>query len=246
MAKNHKPSGEQTGHRSDEVQLRAVPSCDSVRSTASRSKDGRNPLKPVTRSHKYTASCITKKPGRKHDKVTHRKCLQMMSNIEEEIQKGQEEMDKDRRKHCRLLEQLETEKAEENSRLQLALTARDAALAESQRVEREVSELQQHQESTNAALQDQVPWNDILLVLDQAHGDLVSTTTRFWNTVDALQNKRLASYLPGSGVIHEDWPEKGGVATQGDDFPFSFSEPNVPLPDQQEPSATNRNGSLEG
>ncbi|CAG8245344.1 unnamed protein product [Penicillium salamii] len=224
MAKNQKPSGEQTGHRSDEVQLRAVPSCDSVRSTASRSKDGRNPLKPVTRSHKYT----------------------MMSNIEEEIQKGQEEMDKDRRKHCRLLEQLETEKDEENSRLQLALTARDAALAESQRVEREVSELQQQQESTNAALQDQVPWNDILLVLDQAHGDLVSTTTRFWNTVDALQNKRLASYLPGSGVIHEDWPEKGGVATQGDDFPFSFSEPNVPLPDQQEPSATNQNGSLEG
>ncbi|KAK9846720.1 hypothetical protein MYU51_001357 [Penicillium brevicompactum] len=231
MAKNHKPSEEQTGHRS-------VPSCDSVRSTASRPKDERNPLKP--------ASCITKKPGRKHDKVTHRKCLQMMSNIEEEIQKGQEEMDKDRRKHCRLLEQLETEKAEENSRLQLALMARDAALAESQRVEREVSELQQRLESTNAALQDQVPWNDILLVLDQAHGDLVSTTTRFWNTVDALQNKRLASYLPGSGVIHEDWPEKGGVATQGDDFPFNFSEPNVPLPDQQEPSATNRNGSLEG
>lgn len=64
--------------------------------------------------------------------------------------------------------------------------------------------------------------------------------------VDALQNKRLASYLPGSGVIYEDWPEKGGVATQDDDFPFSFSEPNVPLPDQQEPSATNQNRSLEG
>lgn len=143
-------------------------------------------------------------------------------------------------------EQLETEKAEENSKLQLALTARDAALAESQRVEREVFELQQQLESTNAGLQDQVPWNDIQLVLDQARGDLVSTTTRFWNTVDALQNKRLVSYLPGSGVIHADWPEQGGVATQGDDFPFSFSEPNVPLPDQQELSATHQNGSLEG
>ncbi|CAG8205876.1 unnamed protein product [Penicillium salamii] len=187
-----------------------------------------------------------KQSGRKHDKVTHRRCLQMMSNIEEEIQKRQEERDRERQKHCRLLKQLETLKAEENSRLQLALTARDAALAESQRVEREVSELRQQLESTNAALQDQVPWNDILLVLDQAHGDLVSTTTRFWNTVDVLQNKRLASYLPGSGVIHEDWPEKGVVATQGDDFPFNFSEPNVPLPYQQEPSSTNRNGSLKG
>ena len=100
-----------------------------------------------------------------------------MSNIEEEIQKAQEERDKERRNHCRLPEQLETEKAEENSKLQLALTARDAALAESQRVEREVFELQQQLESTNAALQDQLPWNDIQLVLDQAHGDLVSTTT---------------------------------------------------------------------
>ena len=169
-----------------------------------------------------------------------------MSNIEEEMQKAQEERDKERSKHCRLLDQLEAEKVEENSKLQLALTARDVALSESQRIGREIGKLEQQLKSTNAALEDQVPWNDIQLVLDQAHGDLVSTTTRFWNTVDALQNKRLASYLPGSGVIHADWPEQGCVATQGDDFPFSFSEPNVPLPDQQEPSGTNQNGSLEG
>jgi hypothetical protein len=130
--------------------------------------------------------------------------------------------------------------------LQLALTARDAALAESQRVVQEVSKLQQQLESINAALQDQVPWNDVQLLLNQAHGDMVSTTTQFWKTVDALQNKRLASYLPGSGVIHTDWPEQKGVATQGHDFPLSFSEPNVPLLDQQEPSATNQHGFLEG
>ncbi|CAG8432075.1 unnamed protein product [Penicillium salamii] len=244
MANNHKLSGEQTAYESDEVQLRAAPSCYSVRSTASRSKDERNPLKPVTRSHKYRTSCITKKPGPKHDKAIHRKCLQIMSNIEEEIQKAQEEMDEERRKHCQLREQLEAEKVEENSKLQLALTARDTALAESQQVVREVCELQQQLESTNSALQEQVPWNDIQLVLDQAHGDLVSTTTRFWNTVDALQNKRLACYLPGSGVIHTHWPEQGGVATQGDEIPLNFSEWTVPLLDQQEPSATNQHGSL--
>ncbi|CAG8095045.1 unnamed protein product [Penicillium salamii] len=170
----------------------------------------------------------------------------MMSNIEEEIQKAQEERDEERRKHFQLLDQLEAEKVEENSKLQLALTARDAALSESQMVGREIGKLQQQLKSTNAALEDQVPWNDIQLVLDQAHGDLVSTTTRFWNTVDALQNKRLASYLPGSGFIHADWPEQGGVATQGHDFPLGFSESNVPLLDQQEPSAIKQNGSLEG
>ncbi|KAJ5033169.1 hypothetical protein NUH16_003085 [Penicillium rubens] len=246
MPKTKKPSREQAGHRSDEVQLRAAPSCYSVRSTASRSKDDRNPLKPVTRSQKHTASSVTRKPRPKHDKATHEKCLQMMSNIEEDIQKAQEERDEERRKHCQLLDQLEAEKAEQTSKVQLAITARDVALAESQRIGREVCEFQQQLECTNAALQDQVPWNDIQLVLDQAHGDLVSATTRFWNTVDALQNKRLASYLPSSGVIHADWPEQGGVATQGHDFPLSFSEPNVPLLDQQEPSATNQHGSVEG
>jgi multidrug efflux pump subunit AcrA (membrane-fusion protein) len=170
----------------------------------------------------------------------------MMSNIEEEIQEAQEEREEERHKHCQLLEQVEAEKAEETSKLQLAIIARDAALAESQRAGREICELQQQLESTNAALQDQVPWNDVQLILDQAHGDMVSTTSRFWNTVDALQNRRLASYLPGSGVIQADWPEQGVLATQGHDFPLSFSESNVPLLDQQKPSATNQQQSLEG
>jgi multidrug efflux pump subunit AcrA (membrane-fusion protein) len=169
----------------------------------------------------------------------------MLGSIEEDIQKVQEERYEEKRKQCQFLDQLEAEKVEGNSKLQLALTARDAALAGSQRVVQEVSKLQQQLESTNAALQDQVPWNDIQLLLDQAHADLVSTTTRFWNTVDAFQNKRLASYSPGSRVNHADWPGQKGVATQGHDFPLSFSEPNVPLLDQQEPSATNQHGFLE-
>ncbi|KZN87662.1 hypothetical protein EN45_062230 [Penicillium chrysogenum] len=160
-------------------------------------------------------------PRPEQDKATHRKCLQVMSIVEEEIQKAQEEREEERDKHCQLLEQLEAEKADETSKLQL-----------------------QQLESTNAALQDQVPWNDIQLVLDQAHGDMVSTTTRFWNTIDTLQNRRLASYLPGSGVIHADWAEQSGPVTQGHDAHLSISESNVPLPSQQEPYASNQFGSL--
>jgi hypothetical protein len=73
---------------------------------------------------------------------------------------------------------------------------------------------------------------------------MVSTTTRFWNTIDALQNRRLASYLPGSGVIHADWAAQSGPVTQGHDALLSLSESNVPLPSQQEPSASNQYGSL--
>lgn len=74
---------------------------------------------------------MTRKPRPRHDKATHEKCLQMMSNIEEDIQKAQEERDAEKRKQCQLRDQLESEKVEQNSKLQLALTARDAALAES-------------------------------------------------------------------------------------------------------------------
>ncbi|CAI7613147.1 unnamed protein product [Penicillium viridicatum] len=87
-------------------------------------------------------------------------------------------------------------------RAELALTARDAALAESERVLREVCELQQQLESTNAALQDQVPWNDIQLVLDQARGDLVSTAphefsncSKFANFAESNRIRTLVSVL---------------------------------------------------
>jgi hypothetical protein len=58
----------------------------------------------------------------------------MMSNIEDKIPKAPDERNEEIHKHCQLLEHLEAEKAEENSKLQLAITARDAALAESQQV----------------------------------------------------------------------------------------------------------------
>jgi hypothetical protein len=37
---------------------------------------------------------------------------------------------------------------------------------------------------------------------------LFQPTSRFWSTIDALQNRRLASYLPGSGVTHADSAEQ--------------------------------------
>jgi uncharacterized protein YciI len=49
-----------------------------------------------------------------------------MSIIEEEIQKAHEEREEERHKHCQLLKQLEAEKAEEPSKSQLAIAARDA------------------------------------------------------------------------------------------------------------------------
>ncbi|KAK9241996.1 hypothetical protein V1506DRAFT_124371 [Lipomyces tetrasporus] len=100
---------------------------------------------------------------------------------------------------------------------------------------------QQQVESTNATMQDQVSWNDIQLVLHQTHGELVSATTRFWNTIDAFQNRRPASYLPGSGVIHGDWAEQGGPLGT---LPRFSALGNLQLVTQQEPAPANVYSSL--
>jgi hypothetical protein len=55
-------------------------------------------------------------------------------------------------------------------------------------------------------MQGQVAWNDIQPALYQAHDDLVSAATQFRRSVEAIQNRQLATYLPGSGVVHGTWP----------------------------------------
>ncbi|KAJ5752725.1 hypothetical protein N7520_009642 [Penicillium odoratum] len=61
------------------------------------------------------------------------------------------------------------------------------------------------------------------------------------NAIDALQNRRLASFLPGYGVIHGNWTEQyGPLGTLGHDALPGFSASgNLPLDAQQEPVANN-------
>jgi hypothetical protein len=108
--------------------------------------------------------------------------------------------------------------------LQQAITATDKALVENQKLERELCQIQQQQELMNATMQDQVLWHDIQPVLHQAHDELISATTRFWNTIESLHNYRVASYLPGSGVIHGIWPDQEGpLVSLGNDALPGFS-----------------------
>jgi hypothetical protein len=164
-----------------------------------------------------------------------------MDKLDEDLQLALAEKFDERAHESQLLEKLRAEKARETSKLQEAITVRETAVAESERLQRELCQLQQQVESTNAAMQDQVSWNDIQLVLHQTHGELVSATTRFWNTIDAFQNRRLASYLPGSGVIHGDWTEQGGpLRTRShSDLPGFSASGNLSLVTQQEPAPAN-------
>ncbi|CAG8889904.1 unnamed protein product [Penicillium salamii] len=214
MANDHKPSRRGADRSPAMTKPSTGRSCASspcsARSTVSRSKAERNPLKAAGKLHKGLGHSIAKRARKKNDEATHQKCLAMMDEVQEECQLALEEIDKERAHDSQSMQRLHAEKAQETSKLQEAITAKDKALAENQRLERELCQLQQAQESSHATMQGLVSWHDIQPVLHQTHGELVSATTRFWNTIDALQNRRLASYLPSSGGSTEVGPSRMG------------------------------------
>jgi hypothetical protein len=189
------------------------------------------------------AKCARKKD----QKVTHRKCLHVMDQIHDEFELALKKMDDERAHELQSMQRLQAEKALETSRLQQAITAKDEALKDKERLEKELCQLNQQQKSFDAAAQDQVSWNDIQPVLHQTHCELVSATTRLWNTIDALQHRRPASYLPGSEVIHGAWPDQDGtLGTLGHSAlpEFSASSSFYPLVNQQAATPANQHESL--
>ncbi|KAJ5869325.1 hypothetical protein N7455_004266 [Penicillium solitum] len=245
MAKDHKPSRRGAGCGTATTKPGTGRACASSpcsdRSTASRSKAERNPLKAVG-NHKGLGHATAKSTRKKDHEATHRKCLDVMDQIQKEVQLALEEIDEERAHDSLSMQRLHAEKAQDTSKLQEAITARDKALGENQRLERELCQLQQAQESSHATMQGLVSWHDIQPVLHQTHGELVSATTRFWNTIDALQNRRLASYLPSSGGINGSWPEQDGpLGTLGHNALPQFSAPcDYALVNQEAPVSSNQ------
>ncbi|KAJ5272269.1 hypothetical protein N7478_007394 [Penicillium angulare] len=82
------------------------------------------------------------------------------------------------------------------TRLQQAIVVTENTLAENQKLMNEIRLFQQQVESMNATSQDDVPWNDIQLVLHQTHDELVSATTRYRNAIDALQTADWHHFCP--------------------------------------------------
>ncbi|KAJ5244737.1 hypothetical protein N7489_004833 [Penicillium chrysogenum] len=239
MAKDQKPSRRGADRGIATTKLGTGRSCASspcsARSTVSRSK-------AVGKLHKGLGHSIAKRARKKNDEATHQKCLAMMDEVQEECQLALEEIDKERAYDSQSMQRLHAEKAQETLKLQEAITAKGKALAENQRLERELCQLQQAKESSHATMQGLVSWHDIQPVLHQTHGELVSATTRFWNTIDALQNRRLASYLPSSGGIHGNWPEQDGpLGTLGHNALPGFSaSSDYPLVTQEAPVPINQ------
>ncbi|CAG8140551.1 unnamed protein product, partial [Penicillium nalgiovense] len=136
MAKHQKAPRRGVDRRAATTKPSAGRSCApslSARSTVSTSKADRNPLKAVGKLHKGLEHSTAKSARKKNDDATHQKCLAMMDEIQEEFQLALEEIDKERTHDSQSMQRLHGEKAQETSKLQEAITAKDKALAENQR-----------------------------------------------------------------------------------------------------------------
>ncbi|CAG8662589.1 unnamed protein product, partial [Penicillium salamii] len=196
--------------------------------------------------HRFQGHSVRKSTRAKEGQATHRECLHMMDQIQEEFELTLGAIDDERAHYSQSMQRLHDEKVQETSKLQQAITAKDKALVEKQRLEKELCQIQEQQESVNATMQDQISWHDIQPVLHQAHGELTSATTRFWNTIESLHNHRVASYLPGSGVIHGTWPDQNSppVSLGHDALPGFSASSDYLLDTQQAPESTNQYASL--
>ena len=184
---------------------------------------------------------MSKSDRKKESKAVHAKCFDEMDRIGRELQLALAEKNDQKAYESQLLQKIQATKAEGTLKLQQANVPKETALAENKRLQNEIRQLQQQVELLNASTQDNIPWNDVQPILHQTHGELVSATTRYGNAIDALQNRRLASYLPGSGVIHGNWTEQyDPLGSLGHNSLPGFTESGNPSSsNQQMPGANN-------
>lgn len=167
--------------------------------------------------------------------------MKQASNFQKELHKIYEDQDRERTERTQEIQQLQTEKAEETAKLTKVLEEKEKLSCEAKKLHIEVGQLRQQLESFNSTMQGQVAWNDIQPALYQAHGDLVSAATQFWRSVEAIQNRQLATYLPGSGVVHGTWPglESASEPLISTSLPELSGLGEYSIPPHQAPTTTN-------
>jgi hypothetical protein len=147
-----------------------------------------------------------------------------MSRVQEKLHRAWDDYEQERAEQAQIIQRLQMDKAEELTKLRKALAENEILSGEVKKAQMEARQLQQQLESFNSAMQGQVAWHDVQPALYQAHGELVAATTQFWRNLEAIQNRQLATYLPGSGVLDAAW---AGQVSSAQDPIVSTSLPEV-------------------
>ncbi|KAJ5288085.1 hypothetical protein N7478_003771 [Penicillium angulare] len=219
MARGNSCKQDRTGHHS----LRARPLINKARSVSNVSIRSASPVSTVRGAKsgilKRHHSGSSTKGSHKHGKIDRQKCSDLLSEVQTEMEREADEQ------LARATARFQAEKALDAERLQQMITEKDCLLAKNLQAEGEVSRLKQELEAQAQATQDQVSWSEIQSALYQAHSQLVSAATGLWSSIEAIQNRQLATFLPGSGTMDFNWPSLSGTSnlTGFDNLPSSYN-----------------------
>ncbi|KAJ5100835.1 hypothetical protein N7456_006887 [Penicillium angulare] len=219
MARGNSYKRDQIGHQSQ----RARPVITKARSVSNVSIRSASPVSTVRGAKsgilKRHHSGSSAKDSRKHGKIDRQKCFDLLSEVQIEMEREADEQ------LARATSRFQEEKAQNVKMMEQIIAEKDSLSATNFRAEGEVARLKQELEAQALATQGQVSWSEIQSALYQAHSQLVSAATGLWSSIEAIQNRQLATFLPGSGTMDFNWPSPSGTSnfTGLDHLPSSYN-----------------------
>ncbi|KAJ5101044.1 hypothetical protein N7456_007096 [Penicillium angulare] len=206
MARGNSCKQDRASHHS----LRARPLINKARSVSNVSIRSESPVSTVRGAKssilKRHHSGSSAKGSRKNGKIDRQKCSDLLSEAQTEMEREADEQ------LARAMAHFQAEKAQDAERLQQMIAEKDCLLAKNSQAECEVSRLKQELKTQAQATKDQVSWSEIQPTLYQAHSQLVSAATELWSSIETIQNRHLATFLPGSGTMDFNWPILSGAS----------------------------------
>ncbi|KAI2791724.1 hypothetical protein POX_c04600 [Penicillium oxalicum] len=136
----------------------------------------------------------------------YERCLVLLQEADEDSEKLEEKMNKERGEATQTVLQLHDEVKKATAEVSQLNLEKEEIMGKTRELAGEVRRLKQELETTNARHQDQVAWSEIFPVLQRTHSNLLSAADEVWKTYDTLQNRRNGTFLPGSGVYWLDQP----------------------------------------
>ncbi|KAJ5292069.1 hypothetical protein N7478_001379 [Penicillium angulare] len=206
MTRGNSCKQDRNGHHSQRVR----PAITKARSVSNVSIRSASPVSTVrgakSRILKRHHSGSSAKDSRKHGKIDRQKCSDLLSEVQTEMEREADEQ------LARATSRFQAEKAQDVKTMEQIIAEKDSLSAKNIQAEGEVSRLKQELEAQALATQGQLSWSEIQSALYQAHSQLTAAATGFWNSIEAIQNRQLATFLPGSSAMDCNWLDLGGTS----------------------------------
>ncbi|KAJ5288130.1 hypothetical protein N7478_003816 [Penicillium angulare] len=210
MARGNSCKQDRNGHHSQRVK----PVITKARSVSDVSIRSASPVSTVRGAKsgilKRHHSGSSAKDPRKHGKIDRQKCSDLLSEVQTEMEKEADEQ------LARATSRFQAEKAKDVKIMEQIIVEKDSLSAKNLQAEGEISRLKQELEAQAQATQK------------------LTATTALWNSIEAIQNRQLPTFLPGSGTMDLNWPSLSGASnlTGFDNLP-SFYNSQFSQQDQQ-------------